>query len=82
VDDVVPFQTSVVLAQAMVEAGKTFEFAFTPTATHHWTAKDEDARYLLGRLMDFFTRWIPPGPRDTATIPGGGTALPTRPPGH
>jgi len=66
-DDVVPFQTSVVLAQAMVEAGKTFEFAFTPTATHHWTAKDEDARYLLGRLVDFFERWIPPGPRDRPT---------------
>jgi dipeptidyl-peptidase 4 len=65
-DDVVPFQTSVQLTQALVKARKRFEFAFTPTATHAWAAKEDDALYLYGRLVDFFERWIPPGPRDTA----------------
>ena len=63
-DDVVPFQTSVQLVQAMVKARKRFEFAFTPTATHAWAAREDDALYLYGRLVDFFERWIPPGPRD------------------
>ena len=76
-DDVVPFQTSVMLAEAMVKAHKRFEFAFTPTATHAWAAREDDALYLYGRLVDFFGRWIPPGPRDTATPgPAGATAQP------
>jgi dipeptidyl-peptidase-4 len=62
-DDVVPFQTSVMLAEAMVRAHRTFEFAFTPKATHAWAANEDDALYLYGRLVDFFERWIPPGPR-------------------
>jgi dipeptidyl-peptidase-4 len=66
-DDVVPFQTSVVLVQALVKARKRFELAFTPTATHAWDAKEDDALYLYGRLVDFFERWVPPGPRDQPT---------------
>ena len=66
-DDVVPFQTSVMLVQEMVKAHKRFEFAFTPTATHAWAAREDDALYFYGRLVDFFERWIPPGPRDTST---------------
>ena len=66
-DDVVPFQTSVMLTQELVKAHKRFEFAFTPTATHAWAAKEDDAIYFYGRLVDFFERWIPPGPRDAPT---------------
>ena len=65
--DVVPFQTSVMLVQEMVKAHNRFEFAFTPTATHAWSAKEDDALYLFGRLVDFFERWIPPGTRDAPT---------------
>jgi len=67
-DDIVPFQTSVMLVQEMVKAHKQFEFAFTPTATHFWSAKEDDALYLYGRLIDFFERRIPPGPRDAPTV--------------
>ncbi len=66
-DDVVPFQTSVMLTEALVKAHKRFELAFTPTATHAWAAKEDDAIYFYGRLVDFFERWIPPGPRDAPT---------------
>ncbi|MGZ6141137.1 MAG: prolyl oligopeptidase family serine peptidase, partial [Myxococcaceae bacterium] len=76
-DDVVPFQTSVMLAEAMVRAHRTFEFAFTPKATHAWAGREDDALYLYGRLVDFFERWIPPGPRDAPTPrPAGGTPAP------
>jgi len=68
-DDIVPFQTSVMLVQELVKGHKRFEFAFTPTATHFWSAKEDDALYLFGRLVDFFERWIPPGPSDAASAP-------------
>jgi dipeptidyl-peptidase 4 len=79
-DDVVPFQTSVMLAEAMLKAHKTFEFAFTPKATHAWAAREDDALYFYGRLVDFFRRWIPPGPRDAPTMrpDAGPPPLPSR----
>ncbi|HVP60385.1 MAG TPA: hypothetical protein VMT11_07495 [Myxococcaceae bacterium] len=67
-------QTSVMLAEAMVKAHKRFELAFTPTATHAWASREDDALSLYRRLVDFFERWIPPGPRDAPTprSDGGG----------
>jgi dipeptidyl-peptidase 4 len=62
-DDVVPFQTSVMLAQELVLQHKEFDFAFTPTATHRWAARDDDAIYLYGKLIAHFDRWLGPGPR-------------------
>ncbi len=64
-DDVVPFQTSVMLAEELVQQHKDFDFAFTPTATHRWTARDDDAIYLYGKLIAHFDRWLGPGPRPT-----------------
>ena len=29
--------------------------------------REDDALHLYGRLVDFFERWIPPGPRDAPT---------------
>jgi len=66
-DDVVPFQTSVTFVEALLKAHRKFEFAFTPTATHAWAAREDDAIYFYGRLVDFFERRIPPGPRDAPT---------------
>lgn len=65
-DDVVPFQTSVMLAEELVRQHKDFDFAFTPTATHRWAARDDDAIYLYGKLIAHFDRWLGPGPRARA----------------
>ena len=62
-DDVVPFQTSVMLAEELIRQHKDFDFAFTPTATHRWAAREEDAIYLYGKLISHFDRWLGPGPR-------------------
>ena len=62
-DDVVPFQTSVMLAEELIRQHKDFDFAFTPTATHRWAAREEDALYLYGKLISHFDRWLGPGPR-------------------
>jgi dipeptidyl-peptidase 4 len=62
-DDVVPFATSVALADELMRLGKDFDFAFAPAATHGWTQRPQYARYLLTRLVDHFDRYLGPGPR-------------------
>lgn len=62
-DDVVPFATSVALAEEFMRLGKTFDFAFAPAATHGWTQRPYYATYLMNRLVDHFDRYLGPGPR-------------------
>ncbi|MCU0646621.1 MAG: prolyl oligopeptidase family serine peptidase [Gemmatimonadaceae bacterium] len=59
-DDVVPFQTSVVLFDELLRLGKPVDFAFAPAATHGWTQRPGYARYLLGRLIAHFERVLRP----------------------
>jgi dipeptidyl-peptidase-4 len=62
-DDVVPFKTTVMLAEELMRLGKDFDFAFAPGATHSWTQKPHHARYLLGKLVAHFDRYLGAGPR-------------------
>lgn len=62
-DDVVPFRTSVALADELMKQGKDFDFAFAPAATHGWTQRPYYARYLLQRMVDHFDRYLAGGPR-------------------
>ena len=62
-DDVVPFATSVALAEEFMRLGKNFDFAFAPAATHGWTQRPYYATYLLRRLVDHFDRYLGGGPR-------------------
>lgn len=57
-DDVVPFKTSVVLADSLMKLGKDFDFAFAPAATHGWTQRPYYARFLLGKLVAHFDRYL------------------------
>ena len=63
-DDVVPFKTTVALAEELMRLGKDFDFAFAPGATHGWTRPPHYARYLLGKLLAHFDRYLGAGPRD------------------
>ena len=63
-DDVVPFKTTVMLAEELMRHGKDFDFAFAPGATHGWTRRPHHARYLLGKLVAHFDRYLGAGPRD------------------
>ncbi|MEP7382582.1 MAG: prolyl oligopeptidase family serine peptidase, partial [Gemmatimonadota bacterium] len=63
-DDVVPFQTTVALAEELMRQGKDFDVAFAPAATHGWTQRPYYARYLLQRLVDHFVRYLGRGPAD------------------
>lgn len=57
-DQVVPFKTVVDLAEALMRAGKDFDFAFAPAGTHGWTSRRHYARHLLGKLMAHFDRHL------------------------
>jgi len=57
-DQVVPFKTAVALAEALMRAGKDFDFAFAPAATHGWTSRPHYARYLLNKLLAHFDRHL------------------------
>ena len=59
-DDVVPFKTSVVLADSLMKLGKDFDFAFAPAATHGWTQQEYYARFLLKKLVAHFDRYLSP----------------------
>ena len=62
-DQVVPFKTTVVLAEELMRLGKDFDFAFAPGATHGWSRQPHHARYLLTKLVQHFDRYLGPGPR-------------------
>ena len=63
-DDVVPFKTTVMLAEELMRLGKDFDFAFAPGATHAWSRKPHHARYLFNKLVTYFDRHLGAGPRD------------------
>ncbi len=57
-DQVVPFKTTVVLADELMRQGKDFDFAFAPHATHGWTSPTYSGRYLLNKLVQHFDRHL------------------------
>jgi dipeptidyl-peptidase 4 len=59
-DDVVPFKTTADLAEELMRQGKDFDLVIAPSATHGWTARPQHARYLLGKLVEHFARYVPP----------------------
>ena len=59
-DHVVPFKTTVVLAEALIREGKNFDFAFAPGATHAWSREKPYARFLFGKMVEHFDRYLMP----------------------
>lgn len=57
-DQVVPFKTTVALAEELMRQGKDFDFAFAPAGTHSWTNPPHYGRYLLGKLLAHFDRHL------------------------
>jgi dipeptidyl-peptidase-4 len=57
-DDVVPFKTTADLAEELMRQGKDFDLVIAPSATHGWTARPQHARYLLGKLLQHFDRFL------------------------
>lgn len=57
-DDVVPFRTTMALAERLMLLGKDFDVATAPAATHAWTAREHYAAYFYRKLVQFFDRHL------------------------
>ena len=57
-DDVVPFKTSVDLAEELIKLGKDFDFVISPSATHAWDKRPDTAAYLFRKLVEHFDRHL------------------------
>ncbi len=57
-DHVVPFKTTAVLAEELIKQGKDFDFAFAPGATHGWSRERNYNRYLFGKIIEYFDRYL------------------------
>jgi dipeptidyl-peptidase-4 len=57
-DHVVPFKTTAMLAEELIKQGKNFDFAFAPGATHGWSGERNYDRYLFGKLIEYFDRYL------------------------
>ena len=70
-DQVVPFKTTVVLAEALIREGKNFDVAFAPGATHSWSRETPYARFLFGKLLEHFDRYLGPSTLNQPETAGG-----------
>jgi dipeptidyl-peptidase-4 len=57
-DDVVPFRTTMALAERLMLLGKDFDLATAPAATHAWTAREHYAIYFYRKLTQFFDQHL------------------------
>jgi dipeptidyl-peptidase 4 len=57
-DDVVPFRTTMALAERLMLLGKDFDLATAPAATHGWTAREHYAVYFYRKLVQYFDRHL------------------------
>ena len=62
-DHVVPFKTTAVLAEELIKQGKDFDFVFAPGATHGWSRELNYDRYLFGKLIEYFDRYLSASPK-------------------
>jgi dipeptidyl-peptidase-4 len=59
-DDVVPFRTTMALAERLMLLGKDFDLATAPAATHAWSAREHYAVYFYRKLVQYFDRYLTP----------------------
>jgi dipeptidyl-peptidase 4 len=57
-DDVVPFRTTMALAERLMLLGKDFDLVTAPAATHAWAAREHYATYFYRKLVQHFERFL------------------------
>ncbi len=57
-DDVVPFRTTMALAERLMLLGKDFDLATAPAATHAWSSREHYAVYFFRKLAQYFDRFL------------------------
>lgn len=62
-DDIVPYKTTLMMAEKLMMLGKDFDLISIPNAPHWWAKPEHYGVYTFGKLEDFFRRHVSPGPR-------------------
>lgn len=57
-DDVVPFRTTMQLAERLMLLGKDFDIATAPAATHAWSSREHYAVYFFRKLTQYLERYL------------------------
>ncbi len=57
-DDVVPFRTTMQLAERLMLLGKDFDLATAPAATHAWSSREHYAVYFFRKIVQHFERYL------------------------
>ena len=57
-DDVVPFRTTLALAERLMLLGKDFDLVTAPAATHAWSSREHYAIYFYRKLSQYFDRFL------------------------
>jgi len=57
-DDVVPFRTTMQLAERLMLLGKDFDLATAPAATHAWSSREHYAVYFFRKLTQHLERFL------------------------
>ncbi len=65
-DAVVLFKDSVTLAEKLMMLGKNFDFVILPSATHSYSQRDYETRFVLTKVTEHFDRYLGRGPRTAA----------------
>jgi dipeptidyl-peptidase-4 len=65
-DDVVPFKTSVMLAEKLMLLGKDFDFVLVPAANHGWSQQEHYGQFTFKKLVEHFDRYLGRGGRAAA----------------
>ncbi len=57
-DDVVPFRTTMQLAERLMLLGKDFDIATATAATHAWSSREHYAVYFFRKLTQYLERYL------------------------
>jgi dipeptidyl-peptidase 4 len=61
-DDIVPFKSTVMMAEKLMTLGKDFDLAIAPRSPHGWTRSEHYAVFMMRKLVQHFDRYLRPGP--------------------
>jgi dipeptidyl-peptidase-4 len=69
-DDIVPFKSTVMMAEKLIALGKDFDLAIAPRSPHGWTRQEHYAVFMMRKLVQHFDRYLRPGPTTQSTAQG------------
>jgi len=66
-DDIVPFKSTMMMAEKLMTLGKDFDIAVAPRSPHGWTRQEHYAVFTMRKLVQHFDRYLRPGPTQAIT---------------